>query len=66
MTAPMRRDAVRDAMAAAKTERRACRFTGFARSTQRYRPIRDDQPLRAQLETLAVLKPRWGYRRLHW
>lgn len=62
----MRRHAVREAMAAAKTERRACRFTGFARSTQRYQPTRDDRALRARLETLAVVKPRWGYRRLHW
>jgi putative transposase len=63
----MRRHAVREAMAAAELrERRACRFTGFPRSTQRYRPRRDDAPLRARLESLAVLKPRWGYRRLHW
>jgi len=62
----MRRHAVREAMTAAKTERRACRFTGFPRSTQRYRRTRDDGALRARLETLAVVKPRWGYRRLHW
>jgi len=62
----MRRHAVREAMPAAQTERRACRFTGFARSSQRYRPTRDDRALRARLETLAVGKPRWGYRRLHW
>ena len=48
------------------SERQACRFTGFARSTQRYLPTRDDTALRARLETLAVVKPRWGYRRLHW
>lgn len=54
-------------MAAADiSERRACRFTGFARSTQRYHRVRDDRELRARLETLAALKPRWGYRRLHW
>ncbi len=52
--------------AAEVSERRACRFTGFARSTQRYAPTRDDRTLHARLETLAVLKPRWGYRRLHW
>ena len=53
-------------MAAARSERRACRYTGFARSTYRYQPSRDDGALRARLETLAVVKPRWGYRRLHW
>jgi putative transposase len=52
--------------AAPVSERRACRFTGIARSTQRYRPMRDDTELRARLETLAIRKPRWGYRRLHW
>lgn len=52
--------------AARISERRACRFTGFGRSTQRYHPTRDDTGLRARLETLAILKPRWGYRRLHW
>lgn len=49
------------------SERRACGATGFARSSQRYqsrRPRRDE--LRARLHTLALLKPRWGYRRLHW
>ena len=66
-TASERRAAVREAMStAALSERQACRFTGFARSTLRYRPTRNDAPLRAQLETLAILKPRWGYRRLHW
>lgn len=38
----------------------------MARSSQRYVPQRDDTDLRARLETLAMLKPRWGYRRLHW
>lgn len=67
VTARARRRAVREAMTAAQIpERRACRFTGFARSSARYRPQRDDRALRARLETLAVLKPRWGYRRLHW
>lgn len=66
-TAAVRRAAVREVMTAAGvSERSACRFTGFARSTQRYRPTRDDAELRAHLETLAILKPRWGYRRLHW
>jgi len=66
-TAAARRTAVHTAMTAAElSERRACRFTGFARSTQRYRAQRDDAALRAQLEVLALRKPRWGYRRLHW
>ena len=66
VTVSARRHAVREAMTAAGTERRACRFTGWPRSTHRYHGTRDDQALRARLETLAVLKPRWGYRRLHW
>lgn len=48
------------------SERRACRYTGFGRSSQRYharRPRRED--LRARLHALALLRPRWGYRRLH-
>jgi len=66
-TVAARRAAVREVMTAAKvSERRACRYTGFARSTQRYRPSRFDTELAARLETLAILKPRWGYRRLQW
>jgi putative transposase len=62
-----RRHAVQDVITAARvSERRACRFVGVARSTQRYVAQRDDTDLRARLETLAMLKPRWGYRRLHW
>jgi hypothetical protein len=49
-TAAGRRAAVRDIMLTADvSERRACRFTGFARSTQRYRPTRDDTALRERL-----------------
>jgi len=66
VTVAQRRRAVAEALPAARSERRACRWTGWSRSTQRYRPTRDDGALRARLETLAVLKPRWGYRRLHW
>ncbi len=62
-----RRRAVQETITAARvSERRACRFLGMPRSTQRYVSGRDDGALRARLETLAVLKPRWGYRRLHW
>ena len=64
-TASLRRDAVHRAMAAAAiSERRACRFTGVARATVRYHATRDDTALTERLETLAIGKPRWGYRRL--
>jgi putative transposase len=67
VTPEQRRTAVTHAMETAElSERRACRFTGFARSTQRYRPTREDAELRTRLETLAVQKPRCGYRHLHW
>ena len=67
MTASARRVAVHEAMTAANvSERRACRFVGVPRATQRYHTMRDDRRLRDRLETLAMLKPRWGYRRLHW
>ena len=67
VTPEQRRTAVTDAMKTAElSERRACRYTGFARSTHRYQPTRDDAELRARLEMLAIQKPRWGYRRLHW
>ena len=48
------------------SERRACRYTGFARSSQRYRTCRPARTeLRARLQTLATERPRWGYRRLY-
>jgi putative transposase len=48
------------------SERQACRYTGFARSSQRYRVRRPPRTeLRARLHTLALLRPRWGYRRLY-
>lgn len=48
------------------SERQACRYTGFARTTQRYAPRRSPQTaLRERLHTLATLRPRWGYRRLY-
>lgn len=48
------------------SERRACRTTGFARTTQRYRTRRDPQTgLRMRLKDLAVARVRYGYRRLH-
>lgn len=62
-----RRTAVTHAMAAVQSsERRACRYTGFARSSQRYRTRRPSrQALRDRLGTLAIARPRWGYRRLY-
>jgi putative transposase len=67
VTPEQRRTAVTLAMQTAGiSERRACRFTGFARSTQRYCTRRAPRTeLRERLHTLAVLRPRWGYRRLH-
>ena len=67
VTPEHRRTAVTLAMTTADvSERRACRFTGFARTSQRYqsrRPLRTE--LRVRLLTLATLRPRWGYRRLY-
>jgi putative transposase len=67
VTVAHRRTAVTQAMeTAGLSERRACRYTGFARSSQRYRSHRPDSgPLRARLHALAAQRPRWGYRRLH-
>lgn len=67
VTPEQRRTAVTQAMeSAGLSERRACRFTGFSRSTQRYATRRgDDTALRERLHTLALLRPRWGYRRLY-
>ena len=67
VTPEHRRTAVTYAMqSAARAERQACRFTSFARSSQRYRTRRPSRAeLRVRLHTLAVLRPRWGYRRLY-
>ena len=61
-----RRTAVTSAMTAAEvSERRACRYTGFARSTRRYQSRRPpDTELRARLHELAARRRRWGYRQL--
>lgn len=66
VTASKRRIAVTEAREAAHiSERRACRFTGFAISTHRYRHRRaPHEHLRTRLRELAELRPRWGYRRL--
>src|SRR5690606_19498344 len=65
-TAEQRRTAVSHVMATAEvSERTACRFTGFARSTQRYVSVRPpDTALRARLHELAAKRRRWGYRQL--
>jgi putative transposase len=49
------------------SERRACRYVGQHRSTQRHEPRRagDDAALRAELRRFSKDRPRWGYRRAH-
>lgn len=49
------------------SERRACRYVGQRRSTQRHVPARaaDEAALTAALRELASRRPRWGYRRAH-
>jgi putative transposase len=48
------------------SERRACRLTGVARSSYRYRSVAVDQTaLRLRLRDLAATRVRYGYRRLH-
>lgn len=47
-------------------ERRACKATGFHRSSQRYKSRGDPQTeLRIRLKDLAASRVRYGYRRLH-
>lgn len=67
MTARERRCVVGKVQAAKGiSERRATRWTGFARSTIRYRSVRPPQDeLRARIRELAGERPRWGYRRIH-
>lgn len=67
VTNEQRRTAVMQAMdSAGITERSARRFTGFARSSQRYLARRAPRrELRERLHTLAISRPRSGYRRLH-
>jgi putative transposase len=49
------------------SERRACRYVGQHRSTQRRAPARatDDQALREALRAFSAERPRWGYRQAH-
>jgi putative transposase len=47
-------------------ERRACKATGFHRSSQRYKSRGNPQTeLRIRLKDLAASRVRYGYRRLH-
>ena len=67
MTARERRRVVKEIEAAyGISERRAIRFTGFPRSSMRYRSLREPQEeLRSRIWELAHERPRWGYRRIH-
>ncbi|MGH8513349.1 MAG: IS3 family transposase [Gammaproteobacteria bacterium] len=49
------------------SERRACRYAGQHRSTQRHAPLvaGDDAALRAALRQISRNRPRCGYRRAH-
>jgi transposase InsO family protein len=49
------------------SERRACRVVGQHRSSQRYVPLPDDFEARLvkEMNRLAELHPRWGYRQIH-
>jgi putative transposase len=49
------------------SERRACRYVGQHRSTQRHEPVMavEDQALRSELRGISRRRPRWGYRRAH-
>jgi putative transposase len=61
-----RRVVVRVQAAAAVSERRAVRFTGFPRSTVRYQSVRAPQEvLLGRIQVLAAERPRWGYRWIH-
>jgi len=67
MTPADRRNAVRRLQDRfAVSERRAAQLVGIARTTVRYQHRRpDDAQLLNRLRTLAVERPRFGYRRLH-
>jgi putative transposase len=67
VTAGARRQTVEKVQAAIRvSERRAARFTGFSRSSARYRSTRDPQEaLCGRIRDWAAQKPRWGYRMIH-
>ena len=65
-TVERRRVVQQVAAAAGVSERRAIRYTGFPRSTIRYKSLKDPQEeLRARIKELAAQRPRWGYRQIH-
>lgn len=66
-TAVERRRVVQQVQAAVGvSERRAIRFTGFPRSSMRYKSLRDPQEeLRTRIKELAAQRVRWGYRQIH-
>lgn len=48
------------------SERRACGVIQFARSTNRYESVKDDQiTLQVRIKEIAVARVRFGYRRIH-
>jgi putative transposase len=48
------------------SERRGCQAMRFDRSTHRHQPIRDEQvPLRKRMREIALVRVRYGYRRIH-
>jgi putative transposase len=68
VTVEQRRIAVTEAVSAAGiSERRACRYTGFARSSARYHASAsaENEAIKTELRELAQSHPRWGYRFLH-
>lgn len=67
LTVEDRRSAVRDAQESAGiSERRACRLVGMERASFRYIPRRSGQEeLEERMKTLAGVRRRFGYRRLH-
>lgn len=68
MTVEQRRIAVTEVVrAAGVSERRACRYTGFARSSTRYQASlsTENEAVKVELRQLAAQYPRWGYRFLH-
>jgi putative transposase len=66
-TAVERRRVVQQVQAAVGvSERRAIRFTGFPRSSMRYKSLSDPQEeLRTRIKELAAQRVRWGYRQIH-
>ena len=66
VTATQRRRAVEHLKSRRASKRRACRLTGFSRSSAWY-PLKgcDDGALRSRLRTLAERYPRYGCPTLH-